>query len=76
MQWAEVWYIEDRQPEIMTATCAQALVSDVSVSPTMYWSHPGNWCGIVLPRVYRELLGRVEAVDCNTQRRAIETAPS
>jgi hypothetical protein len=41
--WAEVWYIEDRQPEIMTGTCAQALVSDVGVSPTMYWSHPGNW---------------------------------
>ena len=41
--WEELWYIEDRQPEIMTGTCAQALVSDVSVSPTMYWSHPGNW---------------------------------
>eukprot|EP01047_Picozoa_sp_COSAG01_P132535 COSAG01_NODE_62425_length_284_cov_1.691892_1_plen_68_part_10 len=26
--WAEIWYLEDRQPEIMVGTCAHALSSD------------------------------------------------
>eukprot|EP01047_Picozoa_sp_COSAG01_P013253 COSAG01_NODE_616_length_14815_cov_8.518076_24_plen_123_part_00 len=41
--WAEIWYLEHRQPEIMVGTCAHALSSDPAVSPAIYYSHPGNW---------------------------------
>lgn len=51
--WSEIWYLEDRQPDIMVGTCAHALVSD-TVDPSsaaLYYSHPGNWSdGVELAR--------------------------
>lgn len=41
--WAEIWYLEQRQPEIMTGTCAQALVSDPAATSTIFYAHPGNY---------------------------------
>ena len=47
--WSEWWFVEQRQPAegwtpgtIWTGTCDQALASNPSVSPTMYYAHPGN----------------------------------
>ena len=35
----------------MVGTCAHALVSDVGNSPTVFYSHPGNWTeGVELAR--------------------------
>jgi hypothetical protein len=41
--WSEIWYLEQRQPEIMVGTCNHALSSDPAISSTVYYSHPGNW---------------------------------
>merc|ERR1712032_1549164 len=43
--WAEVWYVDDRQPDIVQPTCDQALCSDPSSESTVYWAHPGNITG-------------------------------
>ena len=45
MTWAEIWYIERRQPDIMTGTCAQALASDPAATATVFYAHPGNYSG-------------------------------
>ena len=41
--WAEIWYLEQRQPDIMVGTCDHALSSNPAISPTIFYSHPGNW---------------------------------
>lgn len=40
--WSDIWYVEQRQPDVWMGTCDQPIVSDPSVSPTIYYGHPGN----------------------------------
>ena len=38
--WAEVWYLEERQPEIIVNNCEHAMASDPATG-MVYWGHPG-----------------------------------
>ena len=41
-----MWYLERRQPEIMTGTCDQPICSDTELAPgKVFYAHPGNWTG-------------------------------
>jgi hypothetical protein len=37
---ADVWYLEDRQPEIIVNNCEHAMASDPQTG-MVYWGHPG-----------------------------------
>ena len=38
--WAQVWYLEERQPDIIVNNCENAMASDPDTG-TLYWGHPG-----------------------------------
>ena len=38
--WDQVWYLEDRQPEIIVNNCENSMASDPATG-IVYWAHPG-----------------------------------
>lgn len=38
--WSRVWYLEERQPDIIVNNCENALASDPATG-MLYWGHPG-----------------------------------
>ena len=56
--WAQIWYLEQRQPEVLVGTCDHALVSDVDAPSkqglgthgVLYYGHPSSAVNDSLPR--------------------------